>query len=168
MKPKYLLEIMDNEPLLQTNAQCKDLVSKSLLDQLKHQYGISLVQLQPRLRPLQLLVSGGFPRNVSRSVEMYDFQGECWRALAVMDEARCDHGVAVIEDKVYNIGGRDPFCRSHYLPLATCSVYNLLTDSWSALPNMETMRGGHGVAFVNNSIYAIGGTGYALDSLNTC
>ena len=145
MKQDYLLKILEKEPHLQTNAGCKDLVNGALLAQ---QYKNSLSLSTPRPRPLQLFVCGGFPSDNATSVTMYDFNDECWRELAGLDEGRAGHGVGVVGGKVYIVGGVVSGSIS-----ASCVMYDLVSNTWStSLANMGTPRAGHGVAVVKNCI----------------
>ena len=41
----------------------------------------------------------------SNSVERYDFETKAWEAVAPLSEARYDHAVAVLDGKLYTVGG---------------------------------------------------------------
>jgi N-acetylneuraminic acid mutarotase len=75
-----------------------------------------------------------------------------WSAKASMPTARGAAPVAVVNNRVYVIGGIDGTT-----VLATNEEYDPVTDSWAAMSPMPTPRYGHVMAAVNDKIYVIGG-----------
>lgn len=59
----------------------------------------------------------------------------------------------VLDNQVYVIGGQDVNSR----PLNTVEVFDLATNSWTPRPSRRTCRKEHGVATLNDFIYAVGG-----------
>lgn len=61
-------------------------------------------------------------------------------------------GLAVLEDKVYAVGGFNGSLR-----VRTVDVYDPIADSWTTCCSMEARRSTLGVAVLNGCIFAIGG-----------
>ena len=108
------------------------------------------------------------------TVEVYDPSSNSWTTsnstagglpgpVAPMPTARWALAAAVVNGKVYAIGGFD-FAGN---VLSAVEVYDPSSNSWTtspgAVPPMPTPRGGLAAAAVNGKIYAIGGVG----ALNT-
>jgi N-acetylneuraminic acid mutarotase len=81
-----------------------------------------------------------------------------WVSKASMQEARSGLGVAVVNGKIYAIGGRN----SSFDLVSKNEVYAPSNDNWTTLASMPTPRAKFGIAICQNKIYAIGGIiGYA-------
>ncbi|TRZ51781.1 MAG: hypothetical protein D4S01_04105, partial [Dehalococcoidia bacterium] len=68
-----------------------------------------------------------------------------------MPTARSGFGVAVVEGKIYAIGGTN----GSYLN--TNEMYDPTTNTWTTKKSMPTARKGHAIAVYQNKIYVIGG-----------
>ena len=77
---------------------------------------------------------------------------DSWTALEPIPTIRSGLGVAVVNNKVYAIGGVND---SGYL--STNEEYDPLTNAWTTKASMPTPRSDFGIAVVNNKIYCIGG-----------
>jgi N-acetylneuraminic acid mutarotase len=75
-----------------------------------------------------------------------------WVALEPIPTIRSGLGVAVVNDKVYAIGGVND---SGYL--STNEEYDPVTNTWTTKASMPTLRSDFGIAVVNNKIFCIGG-----------
>jgi len=73
-----------------------------------------------------------------------------WATKAPMPTARTDFGAAVVNSKIYAIGGNSA-------ALPTVEEYDPSTNQWATKAPMPTGRNGLAVGVVNNKIYAIGG-----------
>lgn len=62
-----------------------------------------------------------------------------WTPVANMNGRRLQFGVAVLDDKLYVVGGRDGL-----KTLNTVECYNPKTKTWSVMPPMSTHRHGLG------------------------
>jgi N-acetylneuraminic acid mutarotase len=76
-----------------------------------------------------------------------------WTTKKPMPTARSGLGVAVVEGKIYAIGGLN-----NDTQLAVNEEYNPVTDTWTTKASMPTARSGFAVAVYQNKIYCIGGT----------
>lgn len=82
----------------------------------------------------------------------YDPATRSWSYVAPMQSQRCSAGVAVLQGKLYAVGGRDgASC------LRTVECYDPLTNKWTMCASMTRRRGGVGVAVTNGFLYAMGG-----------
>lgn len=76
-----------------------------------------------------------------------------WTAKTPMPTPRTIFASAVVNSKIYAIGGLD----ANYIPLKTVEEYDPATDTWTTKADMPTARGLLGAGVVNNKIYVIGG-----------
>ena len=76
-----------------------------------------------------------------------------WTTKKPMTTARGGLGVAVVNGKIYAIGGSNRATQ-----LAVVEEYNPATDTWTTKKPMPTPRSGFAVAVHQNKIYCIGGT----------
>lgn len=75
-----------------------------------------------------------------------------WSYVAPMQNQRGSAGVAVLNGKLYAVGGRDgTSC------LRTVESYDPHTNKWSVCTPMSRRRGGVGVAVANGFLYVFGG-----------
>jgi N-acetylneuraminic acid mutarotase len=79
---------------------------------------------------------------------------DSWTTLEPMPTARSCLGVAVVDGKIYAIGGLTG--RNRWLSNVT-EMYDAETDTWVTKMPMPTPRAGFGIAVVDNRIYCIGG-----------
>ena len=90
---------------------------------------------------------------VVQQVTAVEMEAGTWTQKADMPTARCLAGSAVVDGKIYVIGGAPA------PPLVTKAVeeYNPATDTWTRRADMPAARFGHVAAAVDGIIYAIGG-----------
>jgi len=74
------------------------------------------------------------------SIEKYELRTNMWTPVANMNGRRLQFGVAVLDDKLYVVGGRDGL-----KTLNTVECYNPRTKTWSVKPPMSTHRHGLGM-----------------------
>ncbi|XP_022916603.1 ring canal kelch homolog [Onthophagus taurus] len=159
MSQEYLVQRVEVEPLLKLDLKCKDFIIEALKYHLLKGDTTKISFKTPRTKPRQpvglpkvLLVVGGQAPKAIRSVECYDFKEERWYQVAEMPSRRCRAGLAVINGKVYAVGGFNGSMRVH-----TVDVYDASTDQWNPCVSMEARRSTLGVAVLNGCIYAVGG-----------
>jgi N-acetylneuraminic acid mutarotase len=81
-----------------------------------------------------------------------DVTEDSWVGLEPLPTIRRDLGVAVVDGKIYAIGGRNDNGW-----LSTNEEYDPVTDTWTTKTPMPTPRSDFGIAVVQNKIYCIGG-----------
>lgn len=82
-------------------------------------------------------------------------QGGEWEPIAPIPTARQEVSTAVLNGKVYVIGGYDENLNS----TATVEVYNSATNSWSTARPLPLATNHNSAAAVGGKIYAFGGGG---------
>ncbi len=80
--------------------------------------------------------------------------GSSWTSLAPMPTPRGGFGLAVVDGKIYAIGGLN----GNNFPVGTNEEFNPLTNEWTSVMPMPTSRSGSAIAVYQNKIYVIGGT----------
>ena len=78
-----------------------------------------------------------------------------WTTMTPMPTARGGFGVAVVDGKIYAIGGLNG---NNHARSALIEEYNPQTDGWTSKMPMPTPRSGFAIAVYQNKIYVIGGT----------
>lgn len=73
------------------------------------------------------------------SIEQYCLRRDTWRQVATMSGRRLQFGVAVLDGRLYVVGGRDGL-----KTLNTVECYNPHSKTWSVMPPMSTHRHGLG------------------------
>ena len=115
------------------------------------------MQPLPRLGfgPQRIYLVGGIEGNGELgTVWAYEPALDTWCEVASMATARCDHGAAALDGKLYVIGGNTD---SGNTALDQAEVYDPKADSWQPLPSMPTARRSLAAAAVAGKVYAIGG-----------
>ncbi|XP_063685339.1 kelch-like protein 3 [Bolinopsis microptera] len=161
---EHLIEKIECEPLVMANAECNRIlhnVKNHHLMPHKRQFvklhGVptnSERVPRKRIRPHALFVCGGIDskRIFLKSVECYDVEREEWFPCADMLTKRGSHGIALMNGKIYAVGGHDG---NEFLD--TVEMYDPITDVWTSIPNMTRARNGAGAAVIGDNLYAIGG-----------
>jgi len=98
-----------------------------------------------------------------------DVAEDTWAAKAPMHQARAGLGVAVVNGKIYAIGGST--ASGTYRPdafaggfVGTNEEYDPATDTWTTKASMPTPRDYFAIVAYQNKIYCIGGAvGYTVD-----
>ena len=87
-------------------------------------------------------------------------QEDTWTRKADMPTAKVGLSTAVVNGKIYAIGGGKDVALLQEFSIV--EEYNPVTDTWAMKADMPTQRGGHSTSTVNGRIYAIGGIGNYL------
>jgi len=77
-----------------------------------------------------------------------------WTSMTPMLTARGGFGVAVVDGKIYAIGG----ITGNDLPVSITEEYNPQTNEWTSKTPMPTPRSGFAITVYQNKIYVIGGS----------
>ncbi len=108
----------------------------------------------------KVYVLGGFAEGQPLSVvEEYDPRTDQWRRRTDMPMARFLFGAAVVDEKIYVIGGT----RNGPDKMARVDIYDPALDRWSRGTDMPTPRNALSAVAVGGKIYAIGGWGMDVD-----
>ena len=98
-----------------------------------------------------------------KGVEMYDPQTDTWVRKQDLSIPRIQFGVGVVAGKIYAIGGLlNPRDQKPGLQgrIDLVEVYDPISDTWAKRADMPTRRDGIRTAVIDDTIYAIGGSGW--------
>jgi N-acetylneuraminic acid mutarotase len=98
------------------------------------------------------------------SVECFDPSTAQWSAVAPMSTGRYHPGVAVVNGKLYAVGGRT----DSNAAIRSVECFDPSTRQWSGVADMSIARRYHDVAVADGKLYAMGGedaTGSPLSSV---
>jgi len=99
--------------------------------------------------------AGGSPTD---STFEYDPSRRQWRARAPLPIARTAGAIAVVNDKIYVVGGRTPPRGNDFAVYDNFAVYDPATDTWTRLPDLPTHRHHLTAVAIDGKIYVAGGT----------
>ena len=92
-------------------------------------------------------------------VMMGSVVAEEWNVISELPTRRRNFSTAVVEGKIYLIGGTPFENRRGPYGLSTVEVYDPKTNTWERLADMPTPRTRAGAAVVDEIIYVFGGRG---------
>ena len=102
--------------------------------------------------------------DVLKSVECFDPLTGNWSSGVAMKTARAFHGVAVVDDNMYAVGGED----GDNIPINSVEYFDPSTKDWiKVVVPMKIARASLGVAVVDGKMYAVGGADDAFTPLNS-
>ena len=87
-------------------------------------------------------------------MERYDPALDAWEAVAPMDSARQEHAVAVLDGKLYAVGGYSGGDGSY---LSSVERYDPTTNAWEAVAPLAASRAAVSLAVLDGKLYAVGG-----------
>ncbi len=122
------------------------------------------VAVQTAVFSNEIYVFGGYDRKGFRGtrrnkkiVEMYDTQTDTWVKKQDMPRFRIHFATAVVDEKIYLIGGKivdNPF---NATSTNLVEVYDPLTNTWEKRADMPTARALTDAVVVDDKVYVIGG-----------
>ena len=111
------------------------------------------ISQMPALAAMQGDGNDGKPDPVMPALMAAQGEGDTWTKKTDMPTPRFGHGAAVIDGKIYVIGGS----HANVTGLPTMQVYDPVADAWDEKADMPTKRYFHSTSVVNGKIYVIGG-----------
>ena len=90
-------------------------------------------------------------------MQIQSFAGEDWEVITQLPTKRWEFSTAVVDNKVYIIGGSLFNNRAGPFGLSTVEVYDPQTNTWQRGADMPTPRTNAKAAVVNGTIYVFGG-----------
>jgi N-acetylneuraminic acid mutarotase len=97
-------------------------------------------------------------KNPIADLEMYDPAMDTWTRLSPMSLARVGPAVAVLNGKIYVMGGFDP--EQYWSANPTVEIYDIKTGRWSMGPSMPTGVSWASAVVLDGKIYVLGGVGF--------
>ena len=159
LTPQFLADRVATEELIRSSHQCRDLLDEARDYHLMPERRPQLKSFITRARCCKDLVGviyavGGQTKsgNSLSTVEVYDpIQGR-WRDAEAMSMLRSRVGVAVMQNRLYAIGGYNGQER-----LNTVEVFDAQTGRWSKVASMNCKRSAVGAVAVGDHLYVCGG-----------
>nr|XP_039252170.1 kelch-like protein 5 isoform X1 [Styela clava] len=152
---EFLADQVQSNPHIYESLECQRQVVDSLMHHLLPERHPSL-QSPRKSTTGQLFAIGGMDSgkgfSSAATIECFDPRRNTWAVFASMTGRRLQFGVAVLDEKLYLVGGRDGL-----KTLNSVECFNPRTKTWNALPPVATHRHGLGVAVLNGPMYAVGG-----------
>ena len=146
---EFLNGVVMEEPLLDTR------VGKQMLLEAPGLAIMSTARPRPRTGGFFLYAVGGMSSPstsaVLSSVERCDPATSAWEAVTSITTARHDLGAAVLEGKLYAVGG---YGGGH---LSSVERYDPATNAWETVAPLLTARANCGVSVLDGKLYAVGG-----------
>ena len=99
----------------------------------------------------------------STAHEIYDLNNGTWSKAAPVPTGRNHHGAALIDGKIYVVGGRVGFFGGTFSNLGSHEVFDTATGEWAMRPQLPTPRSGIGVVALNGRLHVLGGEGFAAE-----
>nr|XP_023700394.1 kelch-like protein 9 isoform X2 [Paramormyrops kingsleyae] len=162
MSPAELLQISQEDVSLRADTDCVNLLLEA-----------SNYQMMPFLQPAlqtertcirsnstHLLVLGGVMRQqlvVSKELRLYDEEAQAWKALRPMDGPRYQHGVALIGNFLFIVGGQDNYDTKGKTAVDTVYRYDPRFDRWLQLASLNEKRTFFHLSALKGKLYAVGG-----------
>ena len=87
---------------------------------------------------------------------VFDTSTNDWTTATPMPTPRRDAAAAVVNGKIYLVGGQSPF---DFQPLDSVEAYDPSTNTWSSAAPLPTARVGLKAVALNGNVYAVGGRG---------
>ncbi|MCW4019064.1 MAG: hypothetical protein NWF00_10375 [Candidatus Bathyarchaeota archaeon] len=94
--------------------------------------------------------------------ESTEVHADSWAAKSAYQATRYAVGLAVVDDKIYALGGC--LFSDGGVPCKVNQEYNPETDKWTTKKSMPSTRGGSGVAAYEGEIYVFGGSWFLSGS----
>ncbi|XP_054271966.1 kelch-like protein 5 [Macrosteles quadrilineatus] len=157
LTPSFIADHIETELLFREDRACQELIMEAMKYHLlpERRPNLQSARTRPRKSTVGVLFAvGGMDANKSgaTSIEQYDLRADKWSHVAHMSGRRLQFGVAVVEGKLYIVGGRDGL-----KTLNSVECFDIKTKTWSNLPPMSTHRHGLGVGVLEGPLYAVGG-----------
>jgi len=168
LTPQFLADNVASEELIRSSHECRDLLDEARNYHLMPERRSQLKSFVTRSRCCKDLVGviyavGGQTKsgNSLSTVEVYDPIAGRWKDAEAMSMLRSRVGVAVMQNRLYAIGGYNGQER-----LNTVEVFDAQTGRWSKVASMNCKRSAVGAVAVNDHLYVCGGFD-GLSSLDT-
>ena len=159
VSPLYFFDIISIEKLIKSNLKSRDLLEEAIYYHLlpEKRSHLKTFNLKPRCcnDAFGLIYAIGGLNNTGGSVstvEVYDCIQDKWRLAESMITTRSRVAVAVLQGKLYAIGGYNGLER-----LSTVEVFEPDRRVWRKVSSISKPRSALGSAVLNNKLFVCGG-----------
>jgi len=153
----YLVDRVSKEDLIRNNPNCMELLDEAKTFHLlpTRRPKLQSTRTEPRKSTAGVLYCVGgheSSSNVTSSVECFSLRKNEWSLVAPMTKARTRMGVAVLDNKMYAMGGT-----TGGMTLNSVECYDPVQNKWTNVTPMRVHRSGVGAAVLGGRIFAVGG-----------
>ncbi|XP_066562592.1 kelch-like protein 9 [Amia ocellicauda] len=162
MSPNELLQISQEDLSLRADTACVNLLLEA-----------SNYQMMPYMQPIMqtertrircdtnyLVTLGGVMRQqlvVSKELRLYDEDTQTWKALKPMDVPRYQHGIAVIGNFLYIVGGQSNYDTKGKTAVDSVYRYDPRFNKWLQVASLNEKRTFFHLSALKGKLYAVGG-----------
>lgn len=162
MSPQELLNHVQTVDFMRTDNTCVNLLLEA-----------SNYQMMPYMQPVMqsertairsdsahLVTLGGVLRQqlvVSKELRLFDEKAHEWKALAPMDAPRYQHGIAVIGNFLYVVGGQSNYDTKGKTAVDTVFRYDPRYNKWMQVACLNEKRTFFHLSALKGHLYAVGG-----------
>ncbi|XP_043927427.1 kelch-like protein 9 [Protopterus annectens] len=162
MSPQELLEITQKADFMRSDTACVNMLLEA-----------SNYQMLPYMQPIlqsprtkirsdatHLVTLGGVLRQqlvVSKELRIYDQTSQMWKALMPLDVPRYQHGIAVIGNFLYVVGGQSNYDTKGKTAVDSVFRYDPHFDKWMQMASMKEKRTFFHLSALKGRLYAVGG-----------
>ncbi|KAJ8282855.1 hypothetical protein COCON_G00053740 [Conger conger] len=162
MSPQELINHVQTVDFMRTDNTCVNLLLEA-----------SNYQMMPYMQPVMqsertairsdsahLVTLGGVLRQqlvVSKELRLYDEKAHEWKALAPMDAPRYQHGIAVIGNFLYVVGGQSNYDTKGKTAVDTVFRYDPRYNKWMQVASLNEKRTFFHLSALKGHLYAVGG-----------
>ncbi|XP_061454632.1 kelch-like protein 13 isoform X5 [Rhineura floridana] len=162
MTPQDLINYVQTVDFMRTDNTCVNLLLEA-----------SNYQMMPYMQPVMqsertairsdsthLVTLGGVLRQqlvVSKELRMYDERAHEWRSLAPMDAPRYQHGIAVIGNFLYVVGGQSNYDTKGKTAVDTVFRFDPRYNKWMQVASLNEKRTFFHLSALKGHLYAVGG-----------
>ncbi|XP_069059094.1 kelch-like protein 9 isoform X2 [Pleurodeles waltl] len=162
LTPQELVDIAQKPGYLKADTACLNLLLEA-----------SNYQMLPDMQPMmqsertairsdatQLITLGGVMRQqlvVSKELRLFDMKTRMWKALQPMDAPRYQHGIAVIGNFLYVVGGQSNYDTKGKTAVDSAFRYDPRFNKWRQLASLNEKRTFFHLSALKGHLYAVGG-----------
>ncbi|KAG7467236.1 hypothetical protein MATL_G00151250 [Megalops atlanticus] len=163
MSPAELLQIsQEDDGMLRGDTACVNLLLEASNYQMMPflQPALQTERTQIRSSSTHLLALGGVMRQqlvVSRELRLYDEEARAWKALQPMDVPRYQHGVALVGNFLYIVGGQSNYDTKGKTAVDSVYCYDPRFDRWLQVASLNEKRTFFHLSALKGKLYAVGG-----------
>ncbi|XP_072153340.1 kelch-like protein 5 isoform X4 [Bemisia tabaci] len=157
ISPSFIADLIEPETVFRDDKYCQDLIMEAMKYHLlpERRQLLQSQRTRPRKSTVGVLYAVGgmeVTKVGATNIEQYNLRTDNWSFVCHMGGRRLQFGVAVLDDKLFVVGGRDGL-----KTLNSVECFNIKTQSWTSMPPMSTHRHGLGVGVLEGPLYAVGG-----------
>ncbi|XP_067849060.1 kelch-like protein 13 isoform X2 [Heptranchias perlo] len=166
MSPQELLEHVQKVEFMRTDTICVNLLLEASNYQMLPYMQPVMQSERTRIRSnsSHLVTLGGVLRQqllVSKELRLFDENAQKWKSLAAMDVPRYQHGVAVIGNFLFVVGGQSNYDTKGKTAVDTTYRYDPRYNKWKQMGSLNEKRTFFHLSALKGNLYAVGGRNVA-------